>query len=190
MPSFRYSGQPSGAAASARALRYRGDCGDYVDPTFVARDPILLNTQTVLASHPERAPVHIVHRIEQLRPIRLGETLQMHGRVSGIGDHPKGWILTTIWEYRDAAGEIVFVVTPVVLMIDPERSGNGGKGGSGRMTDGEETRLRRSPASTAHRRRRLAIARGAPTKFTSIWKLRKVLAFERRSSRVIRPSIF
>ena len=132
--------------SEAEQRRLHGHCdiaetvyGDYVDPTFVARDPILLNTQTVLANHPERAPVHIVHRIKQLRPIRLGEMLKMHGRVSGIGDHPKGWVLTTIWEYRDAAGEIVFVVSPDVLMIDPERSGNGGKGGSGRMTDGEDT---------------------------------------------------
>ena len=131
--------------SQAEQRRLHGHCdiaetvyGDNVDPTFVARDPILLNTQTVLANHPERAPVHIVHQFEQLRTIRLGETPQMHGRVSGIGDHSKGWILTTIWEYRDAAGEIVFVVSPDVLMIDPERSGNGGKGGSGRMTDGED----------------------------------------------------
>lgn len=108
----------------------------YVDPTFVARDPILLNTQTILANHPERAPVHVVHRIEQRRPIRLNEMLKMHGRVSGIADHPKGWILTTVWEYRDAAREIVFVVTPDVLMIDPERSENGGKESSRRIPDG------------------------------------------------------
>jgi acyl dehydratase len=112
--------------------------GDFVDPTFVARDPILLNTQTVLANHPERAPVHIVHRLEQLRPIRLGETLKMHGRVSEIGDHPKGWTLTTIWEYRDEAGEIVFVATPDVLMIDPERSENGRKRDEERKLEGEE----------------------------------------------------
>ncbi len=130
--------------SEAEQRRLHGYCdiaesvyGGYVDPTFVARDPILLNTQTVLANHPERAPVHIVHRIEQHRPIRLGETLKMHGRISDIADHPKGWILTTIWEYRDAVGETVFVVTPDVLMIDPERAGNGGKGGSGRTADEE-----------------------------------------------------
>jgi acyl dehydratase len=131
--------------SEAEQRRLHGYCdiaesvyGGYVDPTFVARDPILLNTQTVLANHPERAPVHIVHRIEQHRPIRLGQTLKMHGRVSGIGDHSKGWVLTTIWDYRDASGETVFVVTPDVLMIDPERSGDGGKGGSGRSAEGED----------------------------------------------------
>ena len=49
--------------------------GDLADPTFIARDPITLSAQTVLANHPERAPVHTVHRIEQRRRIRLGETL-------------------------------------------------------------------------------------------------------------------
>jgi hypothetical protein len=44
--------------------------GDYVDPTFVARDPILLNTQTVLANHPDRtAPPDPFRRgIEDARP--------------------------------------------------------------------------------------------------------------------------
>ena len=49
--------------------------GDLADPAFIARDPIILSAQTVLANHPERAPVHKVHRIEQRRQIRLGETL-------------------------------------------------------------------------------------------------------------------
>ena len=49
--------------------------GDLADPAFIARDPIILSAQTVLANHPERAPVHTAHRIEQRRQIRLGETL-------------------------------------------------------------------------------------------------------------------
>ena len=95
--------------------------GDFADPTFIARDPITLNTQTILANHPERAPVHTVHRIEQHRPVRLGETLEMSGRVTAIDDHPKGWTMTSLWEYRNTDGEVVFVVTPDVLMIDPAR---------------------------------------------------------------------
>ena len=100
--------------------------GEFADPTFIARDPITLNAQTILANHPERAPVHTVHRIEQRRPVRLGEVLRMSGRVTAIGDHPKGWTMTSIWEYRDDAGEIAFVVTPDVLMIDPDRASSPG----------------------------------------------------------------
>lgn len=112
--------------------------GDYADPTFVAHEPIILNTQTVLANHPERAPVHTVHRIEQRRPIRLGETLQMKGRVHAITDHPKGWTLTTVWEYRDTDGDLVFVVTPDVLMIDPERAEGGRSSKPGAGSRGED----------------------------------------------------
>ncbi|MEE2689606.1 MAG: MaoC family dehydratase [Pseudomonadota bacterium] len=95
--------------------------GGLADPTFIARDPITLSAQTILANHPERAPVHTVHRIEQRRPIRLGETLEMSGRVTAIDDHPKGWTMTSLWEYRDIADDVVFVTTPDVLMIDPVR---------------------------------------------------------------------
>ena len=62
--------------------------GDFVDPTFIARDPITLKTQTNLANHPERAPVHIVHRIEQRRPVLLGETLEIAGRVTAVDEPP------------------------------------------------------------------------------------------------------
>jgi hypothetical protein len=58
--------------------------GDLADPTFIARDPITLSAQTVLANHPERAPVHAAHRIEQRRRIRLRETLKMSDRVTAI----------------------------------------------------------------------------------------------------------
>ena len=49
--------------------------GDSAGPVFIARDPIILSAQTVLATHPERAHVHTAHRIAQRRQIRLGETL-------------------------------------------------------------------------------------------------------------------
>ncbi len=122
--------------SEAEQRRLHGHCGigeslygRHADPTFVAREPITLNTQTILANHPDHAPVHIVHRIEQRRPIRLGETLKMAGRVTAIAAHPRGRTLTTRWAYRDAAGETVFVVTPDVLMIDPARASgpSGGK---------------------------------------------------------------
>ena len=92
---------------------------DSADPTFIARDTITLNTQTILANHPERAPVCTVHRIEQHRPDRTGETLEMSGRITAIEDHPKGRTITSLSEYRDTNGEVAFVVTPDVLMTGP-----------------------------------------------------------------------
>jgi len=28
----------------------------------------------------------------------------MSGRVAAIDDHPKGWTMTSLWEYRDTVG--------------------------------------------------------------------------------------
>ena len=141
------------AVSTAEQRRLHGHCdigaavyGDFADPTFIARDPITLNTQTILANHPERAPVHIVHRIEQRRPVRLDEPLRMAGRVTAIDEHPKGWTMTSVWEYRDVADEIVFVVTPDVLMIDPEKPTSSG-GGKPPAPDGAFEALTRKQCS-------------------------------------------
>ena len=98
--------------------------GKYVDPTFIARTPITLNTQMIQASYPGHAPVHIVHQIEQKRPILLGEKLKMRGRVVNISAHRKGLILTSVWEYQDIVGDIVYIVRPDVLVIDQNSSNN------------------------------------------------------------------
>ncbi|MGE0483927.1 MAG: MaoC/PaaZ C-terminal domain-containing protein [Gammaproteobacteria bacterium] len=96
--------------------------GDVADPTFVGRPPILLNTATIQASRPGWGPVHLVQRLRQERPIRLDETLRVHGQVTALEPHARGTIMLSRWEYRDAAGATPFVVEPAVLMIDPQAS--------------------------------------------------------------------
>ncbi|MCP5199844.1 MAG: hypothetical protein H6977_07515 [Gammaproteobacteria bacterium] len=93
--------------------------GDSADPTFVGRPPILLNTATIRASRPGWGPVHLLQRVHQARPIALGETLTLHGRVTALEPHPRGTLLCSRWEYRDAGGATPFVVEPEVLMLDP-----------------------------------------------------------------------
>ncbi|MCZ6665377.1 MAG: MaoC/PaaZ C-terminal domain-containing protein [Gammaproteobacteria bacterium] len=93
--------------------------GELADPTFVARRPVLLNTATMRQSRPRWGKVHTVHRITQRRPIRLDETLVMSGRINSLEPHPKGIVIKSTWTYRDARGEIPFIVEPDLLMIDP-----------------------------------------------------------------------
>ncbi len=92
----------------------------HVDPTFVSRRPILLNTATAHASRPGWVPVHTIHRILQRRPITLGENLHMVGSIQTITPHSRGEVMTSVWHYLDAQQKIAFVVSPEVLMVAPK----------------------------------------------------------------------
>lgn len=96
--------------------------GERVDPTFLARRPILLNTDAITDCHPTYGKVHTVHRIEQFAPARLGEPLAMTGHFTAVADAPRGWAASSVWDYRRADGTLVLRVEPDVLMIDPDRA--------------------------------------------------------------------
>lgn len=103
--------------------------GGSVDPTFLARRPVLLNTLSMTACRPEVGKVHIVHRLVQRRPAALDTPLAMTGRYTTIEDHPRGWIAHSAWEFRTADGAPVLTVAPQVMMIDPERARRPGESG-------------------------------------------------------------
>lgn len=94
--------------------------GGTADPALVARPPILHNTAAIRATRPAWGPVHVVQRIEQRRPIALDESLVLSGEITALKPHARGVMLVSRWSYRDAAGAEVFVVTPDVLMLDPQ----------------------------------------------------------------------
>ena len=131
------------AMTAAEQRRKHGYCdideavyGEYVDPTFIARRPITLNTEAITACHPENGVVHTVHRIRQMRPVPLGETLAMTGEYAAVEDAPRGWVLKSRWEFRDAAGKVAVAVEPDILMVDPARAPQpGGRKGKGTPPD-------------------------------------------------------
>jgi hypothetical protein len=95
--------------------------GERVDPTFLARRPVLLNTASMAACRPRVGKVHTLHRIVQHGPVRLGAPVHMTGRFTAIEDVPRGWLAHSRWDFRDAGGAGVMTVEPQVMMIDPDR---------------------------------------------------------------------
>jgi acyl dehydratase len=103
--------------------------GDVVDPTFLARRTILLNTDAIQACRPDCAPVHIVHRLKVHAPVRLGETVTMTGTYIAIPEISRGWVTKSRWEFHRADGTHVLTVEPDVMMMDPSKAPDGKKKG-------------------------------------------------------------
>jgi len=112
--------------------------GGTIDPTFLARRPILLNTESMTLARPEVGKVHIVHRLVQHRPVALGTPATMTGRYTEVADHPRGWVAHSDWAFHTPDGALAFTVRPQVMMIDPDRARGPGEGGkSGSAGDGD-----------------------------------------------------
>ena len=94
--------------------------GDRIDPTFLARYPIKVIGQTMFASHPGRGYVHMVHRIRQFAPVRLGEAVDVTGTFTAVDPAPRGWMMKAAFEYR-VGSRLVMKVEPQALMADPTR---------------------------------------------------------------------
>ena len=102
--------------------------GDFVDPTFLARRTIRLNTEAIQACRPDCAPVHMVHRLKVHAPVRLGETITMTGQYIAIPEISRGWVTKTRWEFHRADGGHVLTVEPDVMMMDPSKAPSEKKG--------------------------------------------------------------
>ena len=96
--------------------------GDVVDPTFLARRTILLNTDAIQACRPDCAPVHVVHRLKLHAPVHLGETVTMTGTYIAIPEISRGWVTKSRWEFHRADGTKVLTVEPDVMMMDPSKA--------------------------------------------------------------------
>jgi hypothetical protein len=97
--------------------------GDWTDPSFLARRPILLNTASMTACHPSYAKVHTVHRIQQFFPVKLDEPVTMTGRFVEVSEATRGWLVRSRWRFFRSDGELALLVEPDVMMIDPDRAG-------------------------------------------------------------------
>ena len=102
--------------------------GDRVDPTFLARYPIKVIGNALFACHPERGYVHMVQRIRQFAPVRLGDTVAVRGRFTAVDPVPRGWMMKAVFDYRLPDGTHVMTVEPEALMADPARMKPGERG--------------------------------------------------------------
>lgn len=96
--------------------------GPYVDPTFLARRPIPINTDSIAACHPTYAKIHTVHRIRMAESVKLGETVTMTGGFTAVTEAPRGWIAHSRWSFCRADGTEVMTVEPQLLMGDPGKT--------------------------------------------------------------------
>lgn len=101
--------------------------GDVADPGLVGRRPTVMVAETIAACMPGWGQVLTVHRLTQMRPIKLDETLTLSGRVDGLTPHPRGQVLKTSWRYIAAEGDVVFEVQPEGLIIDPNYTPGSGE---------------------------------------------------------------
>ncbi|MSO76836.1 MAG: hypothetical protein EXQ87_07975 [Alphaproteobacteria bacterium] len=95
--------------------------GDRVDPTFLGRYPIRVIGEAIFACHPGRGYVHMVQRIRQHAPARLGEPIAVTGRFTRVDEAPRGWMVEAAFDYRNADGTLLMTVEPRALMADPTR---------------------------------------------------------------------
>lgn len=95
--------------------------GDRVDPTFLARYPIRVIGRTMFASHPGRGYVHMVHRIRQSTPVRLGESIAVSGRFTAVDPVPRGWMMKAAFDYLLHGDRVAMRVEPEALMADQTR---------------------------------------------------------------------
>lgn len=66
--------------------------------------------------------VHVSQYFEQRSPIRLGESLELKGEVSGVEAVPKGDLVTSRFEACRPSGEVALVLTRESLRVDPEKA--------------------------------------------------------------------
>ena len=131
---FTATTDPERLAAYAKVCGYR--FGDVVPPTW---PHILAFEQHMALMTDGRFPlpaiglVHIDNRIEQRRPIRAGEELQLTVTPTPVEPHPKGRTFALVTE-ASAGGEHVWRETSTFL-----RRG-GGSGGSGEDAKGKRRR--------------------------------------------------
>ena len=95
--------------------------GDRIDPTFLARYPIRVIGDALFSCHPDRGYVHMVHRIGQLAPVRLGVPITVDGWFTAVDPVSRGWMMRGRFEYRAPDGSLVMVVEPEALMADRSR---------------------------------------------------------------------
>lgn len=119
--------EPAGVAAYARVCGFA--LRDQLPPTYphVLAFPLHMSLMAD-GRFPFGAVglVHVANRIEQHRPLGLGEELTLRARPTALTPHPKGQTFTIVTEARAAGGELAWEGVSTFLRRskgDPEASG-------------------------------------------------------------------
>lgn len=106
-----------------------GLLGDTVDPSFFIGIGIRAGICSGISAE---GNVNMVQRLVQRRPVRLGETLTVRGRIESLHEVPRGQTVDTRVTFEDASGNLVVDASRVSLRPDPaKRTLSPTKGGAG-----------------------------------------------------------
>ena len=98
-----------------RQKRYHWGCdvatdvfGDLVDVSILSND---CGRSLVKAGLPLDGVVLTYHKIDQVKPVMIGDKLEIHGRIQGISRDRNGFILTTVFDFLRDGTRVVWMET-------------------------------------------------------------------------------
>lgn len=101
--------------------------GDAVDITFLAYESILAGRRAGVSVN---GNVHMAQVFRQREPIRLGEPVEIRGRVTAVEPVAKGDVITSEFELVRPDGSVPLVAERCGLRLDPAKAGGAGRGGA------------------------------------------------------------
>jgi acyl dehydratase len=99
--------------------------GDSVDPSFFIGVGIQAGIRSGISAE---GNVNMVQKLVQSRPVRLGEALEVRGRIERIREVPRGHTVETSVTFEDTSGTIVIDASRTSLRPDPDRGARRGAG--------------------------------------------------------------
>ncbi|MDX1382823.1 MAG: hypothetical protein R3190_04210 [Thermoanaerobaculia bacterium] len=99
--------------------------GDTVDPSFFIGVGIRAGIRSGISAE---GNVNMVQRLVQHRPVALGETLTVRGRIERVREVPRGQTVETRVSFEDAEGAEVVDASRLSLRPDPEKGARRGAG--------------------------------------------------------------
>ena len=99
--------------------------GEVVDPSFFIGIGIRAGIRSGLSAE---GGVNMVQRLVQERPVRLGESLMVSGRIEAVRPVPRGHTVDTRVVFADASGAVVIDASRISLRPDPNSGARRGAG--------------------------------------------------------------
>lgn len=99
--------------------------GIHVDPSFFIGIGIHAGIRSGISAE---GNVNMLQRLIQYRPVALGETLRVHGRIDSVQAVPRGHTVQTQILFEDASGAVVVDASRTSLRPDPSKGNARGAG--------------------------------------------------------------
>lgn len=101
--------------------------GDKADPSFFIAEAIQAGVRSGITSD---GNVNMLQSLVQRRPVELGETLRIHGRITAVQEVARGWTVDTDVSFEGADGVHAISAKRRTLKPNPDKVG-AVKGGAG-----------------------------------------------------------